>query len=305
MIKWLDKADIESAAWNKCVSESSLNLPYAFTWYLDSVCENYGGLVLNDYEAVMPLPFRSKMGIKYVFQPFFTQPFFTQQLGIYSSIDISPEMQKEFLESIPSSFRYIDVHFNEQNYIDENSDFSMRHTSHLNLDSDYESISKGYNSNTKRNIKKASKNKIEYIDSADELIKIFSEQKPKSRTGLSDKDYDTLRKIIFGSMHRKMGKVAVLKIENEVAAGVFYLKMERRLIWLFPVLNQKFKNQLPLFSLTDQIIRAYSGEDLILDFEGSMIPSVQRIYDGFGAEKISYGHYKVNRLPWYLKWMKR
>lgn len=299
MIKWLTRSEIDSAAWNECVKDSSLELPYAFTWYLDIVCENYGALVLNDYEAVMPLPFRNKMGINYIYQPFFTQ-----QLGICGSIDISKALIQDFLDAIPATYKYVDLHFNERNKIGDNSYFSMRHTSHLNLNTDYESIAKGYNSNTKRNIKKATQNQIEYIDSAEELIDIFSRQKPQSQTGLAEKDYDKLKAIVAECHRRKVGHIAVLKVKEEIAAGVFMIKMDKKIIWLFPVLNQKFKDQLVLFSLTDQIIKEHANKDFILDFEGSMIPSVQRIYDGFGAEKIIYPHYKVNNLPWYLKWMK-
>ena len=50
------------------------------------MARHWDGLILNDYEAVMPVTWNQKWGIKYLHQPALTP-----QLGIFSSQIISQE----------------------------------------------------------------------------------------------------------------------------------------------------------------------------------------------------------------------
>lgn len=70
-IQYLRRSQIADSLWNQCVVEAPNTLIYASTWYLDALCDHWDALVYGDYKAVMPLPWRSKWGIKYVYTPFF------------------------------------------------------------------------------------------------------------------------------------------------------------------------------------------------------------------------------------------
>ena len=63
-IRFLKRNEINERAWNECVEKSVYSLPYAYVWYLDAVAENFDALVLNNYEAVFPLVWLKKFGIK-------------------------------------------------------------------------------------------------------------------------------------------------------------------------------------------------------------------------------------------------
>ena len=67
MIHYVKREDLEVAKYNDCIENSIQSRIYAFSWYLDIVADNWDVLVLNDYEAVMPVPFRRKFGVNYVF----------------------------------------------------------------------------------------------------------------------------------------------------------------------------------------------------------------------------------------------
>jgi len=56
--------------------------------------------------------------------------------------------------------------------------------------------------------------------------------------------------------------------------------------------------------LIDRFIADYAGQNLILDFEGSDISSLAFFYSSFGAKEEKYSAIKLNKLPWYIKWMK-
>jgi hypothetical protein len=56
--------------------------------------------------------------------------------------------------------------------------------------------------------------------------------------------------------------------------------------------------------LVNAFIQEHAGSDSLLDFEGSDIESVDRFYTGFGAEIRPYPSLHINRLPFYLRWLK-
>jgi hypothetical protein len=57
-------------------------------------------------------------------------------------------------------------------------------------------------------------------------------------------------------------------------------------------------------ALVDSFIRDHAGKQMILDFEGSDIPGLIAFYTGFGAVNEPYPFLKMNRLPFYLRWMR-
>ena len=60
-----------------------------------------------------------------------------------------------------------------------------------------------------------------------------------------------------------------------------------------------------MFYLLDQFIKMNAEKNIILDFEGSMIHGIAQFYEGFGALPETYFQLKFNRLPLFLKWLKR
>ena len=83
MIKVLHHTQIDSVKWNDCLLKVEDASFYALYEYLTSICE-WEAIVLDngvDYELIVPLPFKKKFCLKYLYQPFFCQ-----QLGVYSKI---------------------------------------------------------------------------------------------------------------------------------------------------------------------------------------------------------------------------
>src|SRR5690606_3700778 len=103
MIQLVHHANIDFEKWDMCISSAVHSEIYAYSWFLDCVSPQWSALILNDYEAVMPLPIKSKYGIRYI-----VQPPFCQKLGVFSPQTISEEMGKTF-EIILS--KYISVRY--------------------------------------------------------------------------------------------------------------------------------------------------------------------------------------------------
>ncbi len=63
MIKLLSNDQIDRALWDKTIESSPYGMIYALSWYLDIVCPDWEALVSDNYEQVMPLPVKKKMGL--------------------------------------------------------------------------------------------------------------------------------------------------------------------------------------------------------------------------------------------------
>ena len=106
-IEFLKRDDIDTTKWDNCIARSVNGIVYAYSWYLDIVAENWGALIADDYQAVFPLTYNKKYGISYIYQPLFTQ-----QLGLFSVGSISHTLVSEFLQAIPSEFKFIAISLN-------------------------------------------------------------------------------------------------------------------------------------------------------------------------------------------------
>ena len=124
MIKYLKHNYIDRKKYDQCILMDNSKLIYGLSWYLDLICPSWDVLVLNDYDAVWPLPVNSKYGIKY-----FYRPFAAQQLGIFSKTKIDNKTRDEFLIQVQKNSSFADVFANEgQSFSAPN----VEQTSHLN-----------------------------------------------------------------------------------------------------------------------------------------------------------------------------
>ncbi len=62
MIKHLKYEHIDKERWDDCIDQSFNGVIYAYSWFLDVVCEEWEALVEGDYERVFPINFRKKYG---------------------------------------------------------------------------------------------------------------------------------------------------------------------------------------------------------------------------------------------------
>lgn len=292
--------NINYSKWDNCVENAGNSRVYAMSWHLDRTAEVWDALVLGDYHYVMPLPVRKKWGIKYLYQPLFSQ-----QLGIFPSPP--DEVAKLFYTKTVSLFRFSDVQINAQNQpLSMHSlEFIFRKNYLLKLEESYPQISACYSKNTKRNIGKSAKNKLHYV--AGLQIEDYLNFKQNNLLGnISNKGFIQLKSIIAYGQYKGIGEISgVYNADNKLCAAVYFCRWKDRFIYFNAASNQQGKDTGAMFFLVDQFIKNAAGTGMILDFEGSMISGVARFFAGFGAEPEIYHQLKINRLPLPLKWLKQ
>lgn len=288
MIHYIQNKDIDFEKWDTCISKSFNRLIYGFSWYLDIVCDDWDALVLNDYEAVFALPKRKKWGIEYIYQPFFCQ-----QLGVFSKKNVEIE---SFLNCIPKKFKYLELNVRSSNcfVVQENSNYE------LTLVKDVES---NFSKNTARNISKAIASNVSLVSniSPEQHITLFITN--LSKLAITQKDLAVYVQLCYVLMTNKTGKIyAVFDEFNNLVASSLIAIDAQRVYYLNGAANQEGKKMGASHWMLSEIMKNYPGKTF--DFEGSNIEGVARFYAGFGAKKTNYSTIKINRLPFYLKWVK-
>lgn len=303
MIHYLRHKEIDRARWDACIQDSPEGLIYSCSWYLDIVSPEWEALVEDDYVAVMPLPVGRKWRIRYL-----GRPPYCQQLGLMSRIPVTLPRMNTFLAAIPGDIRLADMPFNEGNMkvpgLDQ-SIFQPRPNYLLPLDKPWPDIRKGYVTNTRRNLAKAEANDVlaSHIQDIDELIGL----KWDNAFSSLDSGYRMVLRKIWAHLKEKNEAeiVGVSDNEGKLIAGALFIRYKNRWTYLLSASSASGKASRAMFAVVDHFIRNHAGEPAVLDFEGSVLPSVARFFAGFGASEHAYPHLHVNRLPVWLRWIKR
>jgi hypothetical protein len=280
MIHYLKRKDIDIVKYDACIEAALNSRIYAYSWYLDIVADNWDVLVLNDYEAVMPLPWRQKYFIKYIYPPAWTQ-----QLGVFSNFKIEAYIVRQFINAIPKKFKKITVQFNAEN--DVSSFKTEKRTNYiLKLDKSFEEIYKGFNKNRKRDLKKAETEKysIDKEISADEFLYFYLNE-PKNYQ-LRHEQITTIKALL--KANNKAVYIWGIRVDEKLIASIVWLKDANRITYILPIATIQAKEKgLPTL-LISNLIKEYQNSGLMLDFEGSMIEGVADFYRSFGVKAERY-----------------
>ncbi len=295
MIRFLQHDSIDKVQWDICISLAINGNLYANSWFLDIVCPGWCALVEDNYETVFPLPIFAKVGIKYL-----RQPYFTQQLGVFFQSPLPTGKLDEFLQHIPSDFRYIFIYLNSSNLIPGLAPESEMTNLELDLSKEYEKIASGYQTNLQRNLKKASQNNLSISKnvSSDEIIAMFRANKGQDLKHMDESHYMLIKRIAEVSMLKGMGEIrGAMDGKSELVAAILWVTSHRKAIFLFSAVTQSGKQLNAMPWLIDEFIKDNAGNPLTLDFEGSTDAGLARFYRSFGAIKVIYQRYSSNTLP--------
>ncbi|HLO81859.1 MAG TPA: hypothetical protein VK166_12915 [Chitinophagaceae bacterium] len=295
MIEFRTREQIDDGFWNELIERSSNGLIYARTGFLDLLSPNWSALVLNHYEAVMPLTSRKKYGISYLYQP----PFL-QQLGVFGKADENTVGQ--FITAAKTKYRFAEIHLN---YNNPNHSMDARQNFILSLNSSYDTLASGFSTPHIKNLKRAGNAGLRYIagNSFKENIRLNYELYGNRIRSVKRSDYDVLTELALREPTHFLLR-EVLKDDELLASSVCFYDGRRIYFIMSSVTEAGKKNQANHF-LVDGLIREFAGQKIILDFEGSDMPGVADFYQGFGAINQPYYFLKWNHLPWPYKWIKK
>jgi hypothetical protein len=297
-IKYLCRAEIDPLRWDQCIGTAPNGLIYAYSFYLDQMTRHWDALVLNDYEAVMPLPWNRKWGIAYLYQP----PFIAS-LGVFGK-NLTGETVQQMLDAIPKKFRLIEIDLNHSNTF--NLPFQQRVNYVLDLNKPYDTISANYNDNLQRNLKKANAAQLKYRINlpVQEVIQLAKEQL-SHLNGYKEYDYINFHKL-FSLLHLRGQAMAcgVFTDSAELTASAAFFFSHNRAYYILVGNRADKRTEGASHYLIDRFIYDHAGKPLLFDFEGSDIEGLANFYASFGAQVEKYPTVLIDRLPWMVKALK-
>ena len=284
-IKYLVHNEIDKTKWDKCIDEAGNGLIYGYSFYLDHLAKHWDGLVLNNYEAIMPLTWNKKFGIHYLYQP----PF-TANLGIFGQ-NPDEEINEQFIQCIPKKFRLIEISLNPGNIIGTRLSFLVSRTNYiLSLDKSYNDLYNGYRENHQRNIQKALQGGciIKKNIGAEEIIHLNKEQM-KNLAPIADEAYTSFKRLYeFLSAKNRTATYEIINKENKLLASCVFFFSHNRAYYILAGNHPDSRSTGASHLLIDAFIKDHAEKNLVLDFEGSDIESLALFYNGFGATKEIY-----------------
>jgi len=301
-IRYVPYKEIDFTKWDNCRSIAPNGLIYGYSYYLNYMAKRWDALIWNDYEAVMPLTWNWKYGISYLYQPFLTA-----QLGIFGNT-ITAELLEAFLQAIPSKFRYWDFYLNHHNvYTLKNFHLYKRRNYVLNLDKPYEDLYNNYRENIQRNIRKSEQLGCRAVKNFDvqKVIALAVEQMRNFSRESSD-NVDRFAEL-YNHLHQQQQAITygILSAKKELVASCVFIFSHHRAYYILVGNHPDGRTIGASHSLIDAFIKDHAEKKLLLDFEGSDIGNLAFFYSSFGASEENYAAIKLNKLPFYLKWLKK
>ncbi|UOG75529.1 GNAT family N-acetyltransferase [Hymenobacter tibetensis] len=311
-LRLLRHSELDLAAWDACVEQAQQVVPYAQSWWLQATAGRWDALVeieagTGRYLSVVPLPVKWRPWGREVHQP----PF-TQQLGVLTVAGSTVESAMQHLLALPTRYAHFYTQLNDQTEFPAAAlplSCHLRHTYHLPLDRSYAVLRAGYFTDNRRRLRQNSEAAVPLVVAAtqeiDSMMKLFRQTKGAA-AGLRWYHYTMLRQLVAAGQQRGEA-MELLEVRapdtGELLAGAFFVRFRTKLVYLFAAASPAGKKAgAPVLLLDHAIQRHANTPELVLDFEGSMIPSIARFFANFGAKPVAYAALSFTQRPWYLQW---
>jgi hypothetical protein len=307
----IDRSQISDQHWNAHIRRSQQCVIYAYSFYLDIVCEDWKAIVwpsAQDFMIVMPLPVRKRFGKTVVYQPLFCQ-----FLGLFSLDELTSTQVEAFLTSLWGYFSYISCYqFNPENFgLLENLmpnfpefKFVNKRTYWLRLGKGYEEISNKYSKDRRKNLDRSRRVGWAFRERLDigPLIRLFEENHaPYVPGGVNAKSYRMLQDLFGCLSGRGHAELWYACYNGKVHAGTMFVKSDKKVIYIFNSADDKGRSGNARTAMLDHYFALHAEKSVIFDFESPDIQPIAAFYESFGSEKINYLSIRKNGLPFPLK----
>lgn len=250
---------------------------------------------LKGIDALTNVPLTPHCGL-------FLQPIDGHQTTIHSKRKQVIEAVSQFLATRSEKIRtlsfppdWVDLQpFNWSGY-----KILTRYTYTLELSIDQASLFEGMSSKTRNAISKAERDGVEVTDQVDldEVLDILESSYARNRASFQREQFERL---IQSGSSAGILECEVAKFNGKsVATGIFLYDSKRTYYIAGGYRQQNGHNGAGALAIWSGILAAQKRGAEVFDFEGSMIPEVEKFFRGFGGQMVRY--HQVNKAPFWLE----
>ena len=163
----------------------------------------------------------------------------------------------------------------------------------LDLSPEYPVLRKKYTDNLKRNIAKAQKAGLTFsvTDELSAFRQFYLGNIDPKKENFKPKHRQLLLALTDAIVQRHLAVISkVVNQKGEWLAAAFIVRHRNRWINLINTSSAAGKQSGASHFLFDSLIQQHCHRPIVLDFEGSSIPSIARFYESFGAQTEGFYH---------------
>jgi hypothetical protein len=301
MIRHLRHHEIDREAWQQRLMRCGNRMWYVQDWVLDISSPGWEALVDDELDAMMPLTWRRKYFIKYLYQPYGTQ-----QQGVFAP-RYDDRIGERFLRALPTEFRWCDIALNEAMgpLTIPGMSFTPLDQQVIPLDRPIGGLRANYSKGHRRNLAKCADLPVVHDATPSEFIALFKRTTAARYNSGTAADHDMVRRLLDEACHRGQCRIPGLRVNGDLVAAAAMLEWEGRTIFFKSAADERGTEIKSMFRITDHYMEQHAGSGVLLDFAGSSTPSVARFNSGFGAQRKVYLRLRRNGLPPPFKWFKK
>ena len=294
MIRYVRHSGIDMAAWDARLERCANKLWYGSSSVLSAAAPGWDALIDEENGTQMALPWRTKYGITYAYQPFLLQ-----QLGPFA-VRPSPEDTSRHIAALPPHIRFADI------YLCPGTSAPPLLTEQQNitfpLNATVEALRKRYSENHRRTLKKTEKAAAGWDAQVpvSTITGFLLRSEQFERWGIKPAQAAALTRILSQADALGHGFGCGVRVGEELVCAAYFIRWGGRLIFLKGLANQAGRAIHAMHFLIDRVISEHAGQDLVFDFAGTNDPDLSRFYMGFGGERSVYLRALVNKLPFPL-----
>lgn len=280
----IENKDIDLYKWDSCILKSINGLPYAYSWYLNIVSDKWKAIILNDYEAVMPVMEERILSVI----PYIRNDKLIPQLGIFTTKLLSKEVKEKFFEILVKKYAWTDLSLNKYSTL-TNSDFNhkIKERYELDLINTYSRIAEKYSNDLKQKLNYAAENKITVVKGLmpNDLVRLINK-----KYFIVNKSFKvSLRILASTSIRYRIGQIyGAFTRQNNICAAILFLKSNKKAIMLVTAFTDEALEYNAIESMVDHYLKIHSENDLTFVFENVGHRRMFIDCSGFGTHKMNY-----------------
>ncbi len=275
MIKRLKYHEIDFEKYDKCIENSVQRNFYAQKIVLDHLCENWELLIYNDYEFVMPIPIKKKMGFSFV-----VMPLFLQQLGVFGKQN-SHSINNKFFIFFQKKYRTINYYYNFHNVFEPSVRLKKNYFIKRN---DYVILRKKYFKGRKSTVKSAQKLELRKISLNNDVLRYIRLNNKGLEKNKDLKKFENYLKFLHENKFLKL--FAAVK-DEEIASLAVIIDCNSEFSSLGIINNKDLKEENGASFVIDAILKENIYEKSF-NFMGGNIRGQEVFFKSFGAELQQY-----------------